>query len=84
MGLTTNDVSAGNQVEIWPDNWLSVSVFLSLGTQWRMSHSGISGLDYSVIPFVLRIHRVPRGDWPQLFDDLRVMESETLRASRQQ
>lgn len=35
-------------------------------------------LDYATIPFVLRMRRVPRAEWPDVFDALRVMETEAL------
>jgi hypothetical protein len=41
---------------------------------------GATGLDYNVIPVTLRLMRVPRADWPDMFDDLRVMESAALSA----
>lgn len=57
-------------------------MFNALGTQWRIGMGGATGLDYNAVPVVLRLQGVPRSDWPQLFDDLRVMEGAALQAMR--
>lgn len=40
---------------------------------------GPTGLDYGVLPAVLRMQAVPRAEWPDTFECLRVMEAEALR-----
>lgn len=55
-----------------------------MSTQWRMGPSGCYGLDYGVLPFVMRIHGVRAADRAAVFDDLRAMEVaalETMRAN---
>lgn len=51
---------------------------MSLLSQWRVGMSGPTGLDYSAIPTVLRLTCVPRAAWPDVFEDLRVMEDAAL------
>lgn len=63
---------------LWPENLLPFTVFLSCSTQWRMGFGGPTGLDYTVLPTVLRLRGIPRADWPDLFDDLRTLEAEAL------
>lgn len=46
-----------------------------MDTQWRMS----GGMDYSVLPVVMRMQSVPRSDWNDTFECLRVMEGEAIR-----
>lgn len=36
------------------------------------------GLNYQAAEAVLRLKRIARAEWPQLFDDLRVMEMAAL------
>jgi len=67
-----------DEFEIWPDNWLAVEVFISMGTQWRTGVSGATGLDYGVLRDVMALRRVPDDDQPELFDWLRLMEGEAL------
>jgi hypothetical protein len=66
-------------VEIWPDTLVAHNAFVALSTQWRTSYGGLVGLDYNAIPPVFRLIGIPRKEWPDLFEDLRVMEAETLR-----
>jgi hypothetical protein len=70
-------------VEVWPDNWLSVNTFAALSTQWRVGVSGPIGLDYTAIPDVMRMTGVPRAEWPEVFDCIRVMEVAALRKLRE-
>lgn len=73
--------------EVWADNWDTVRVFCSLGTQWRVA-AGMAGLvwlglDYATIPPVLRLMAIPRRDWPELFEGLRVMERSAAEVRNQ-
>lgn len=51
-------------------------------TQWNYSMAGPAGLRYEALPTIFRLRGVPREDWAGLFDQIRVMESEALRAMR--
>lgn len=41
-------------LEILPDNWPAVEVFVAMGTQWRRAGMGgvATGLDYAALPAV--------------------------------
>lgn len=69
----------GNEPGIWPEHVQAVEVFSALLTQWRMGSKGVIGLDYSAIPAVLEMKRIARGVWPELFDQIRVMENEAVK-----
>jgi hypothetical protein len=64
--------------EVWPDNWLSVVAFERMATQWRVHTGGPYGLDYAALPAVLQMVGIKRKQWPEVFDDIRVMESAAL------
>jgi hypothetical protein len=51
-------------------------------SQWRTGMAGATGLDYGVIPTVLRLVGIPRAEWPGCFEDLRVMEDAALHQMR--
>lgn len=70
-------------VDVWPDNWDVIGLFTSLNTQWRTGFGGATGLDYGVLPSVLRLRGVKRAVWPELFEDLRVLEAEALKTMRE-
>lgn len=78
LGLTLDDYTTEYQAEVWPDNALAVDVFVDLQTQWRVGQGGRYGLDYAAIPSVLEMLAVDRGEWPDLFRSLRIMESAAL------
>lgn len=61
-----------------PENEYPVRVFINMGTQWRTGANGATGLDYSALPFVMRVLKIPRQDWEEVFDGIRIMENAAL------
>ena len=80
-GLTLEEAS-GPPVEIWPDNVMAVNVFVAMSTQWRTSVSGATGLDYGVLPHVMRLVGVGVKDRTAVFDAIRLMEDAALEMMR--
>ena len=72
-----------DEFEIWPDNWLPVEVFISMGTQWRTGMAGPTGLDYGVLPDVMPLRGVPKAERAEVFDWIRMMEGEALDQMRE-
>lgn len=70
------------ECEVWPENEAIVGVFLALATQWRHGMDGITGLDYSAIWTPIRIRRVPRNNWRDLFAGIQVMERAVLEMTK--
>ncbi|CAG9177761.1 DUF1799 domain-containing protein [Cupriavidus pampae] len=75
--MTVSDVAPAD-VEVWPDNEKALDVFVQMSTQWRVGMNGPVGLDYSVLPFVMRMQRVPRSEHPEVFESVRVMEHAAM------
>lgn len=65
--------------EVWPDNQQALETFSAVLTQWRIGMGGPTGLDYAVLPVVMDLQDVAQADRAELFDSIRVMESEALR-----
>lgn len=63
-------------VEILPDVWPVFQVFQSMATQWRTGMSGVTGLDYNCLPWVMKLHGVE--DEVTALTDIRVMEAAAL------
>jgi hypothetical protein len=64
-------------LEIWPENWEAVEVFVAMATQWRHSSlGGVVGLDYVALNTVMGILAV--RDVKDVFYCVRIMESEAL------
>lgn len=76
FGLSPDDYD--ETFEVWPDNWPSFLVMESMGTQWRTGVGGATGLDYGVLPSVMRLVGIPAKDRPGVFQDVRVMEAEAI------
>ena len=62
--------------EVDPDNWEAVQMFLRCQTQWRTSMSGIVGLDYGAVAWLLKLYGAK--DQRALLEDLQVMECAVL------
>lgn len=83
-GLTADDYTdgapevGGETVEIWPCNVNAVNAFVAMGTQWRIGPAGAYGLDYAVLPHVLRLTLIPRPAWAEVFESIRVLEGAAL------
>lgn len=68
------------QIEIPPDEVEAVTLFLSLGTQWREGFGGPMGLDYQAIAATASMLGIEVKR--PLFLDLRAMEAAALTAWR--
>lgn len=53
---------------------------MALRTQWRISHGGATGLDYSVLPEVWRRTKTPPAERDDCFHALQILESAALAA----
>lgn len=74
-------------VEVWPENWEALGLFVRLQTQWNwiagMGGGGRTGLRYEVVyPLIDRAAKTPE-EWEALFADIQVMERAALNASMQ-
>lgn len=80
FGIPESALPPIDHLEIWPENWPIVEVFLAMDTQWHTG--GMSGrpigLRYSSLPVVLRALRVPSSEFPWVFAGLRTMERAAL------
>ena len=67
-----------NDFEVWEENWPVVEMFLRVQTQWRTTMSGILGLDYAAVAWLLKLYEVegPRA----LLEDLQIMEAAAMMA----
>lgn len=66
------------EIELRPDEAISVSLFMALGTQWqRHAMTGLRiGLDYAAIPPAAGMMNIDMT--PRRFADLRAMEAAAL------
>lgn len=78
----TVEEAGGNEVEVWPDNVRAIGVFVRMSTQWRVGMGGASGLDYSVLPAVMRLTGVPVEERADVFESVRILEEAALKTMR--
>jgi hypothetical protein len=74
---------APDDVKVWPDNWPAFVLFSRVQTQWRQSHNGPTGLDYSAVYPLLDRSASEQDDWDQMLDDIRTMELAALEQIRE-
>lgn len=77
-GLTPEEAEEGATVEVWPDNWRSVGLFIELMTQWRIGMRGPDGLDYSAVSALFELRSIRGARRWRMFDDIRMMEAAVL------
>ncbi len=82
VGVLPEDIAG--DAEVWPDNMEAALVFSELVTQWRYGMAGITGLDYTAIWTPIRIRRIPRDRWQDLFESVRTMERAVLEMKAEQ
>ena len=73
---------ATQPVEVWPDNAMSVNVFITMSTQWRVGMNGATGLDYNALPAVMKLIGVPKKLRTAVFDDIRTLEDSAMETIR--
>ncbi|MDR6394628.1 DUF1799 domain-containing protein [Herbaspirillum seropedicae] len=79
IGLKPSDFGPAALIQdVFPENMPAVDLFQTMDTQWRTGMGGVQGLDYGVLPSVLRLMEIPESQWKSLFSDLRVMEMAVL------
>ncbi|WP_159338056.1 DUF1799 domain-containing protein [Erwinia rhapontici] len=77
FGLSADDYTEEEQtVEVWPDCWAAFGVFRAMATQWRTGVGGITGLDYNVLPWLMKMEGI--DDEAAALNDVRIMERAAL------
>lgn len=69
-------------VDVWPENWLTVTLFCDMNTQWRTGMAGATGLDYNVLFRLMDEAGITGADWRETLDSIKTMEIEALEQMR--
>lgn len=77
---------APQDFELFEDNAYAVHVFQRMRTQWRTRgmDGQITGLDYAGFGMVARVCGVPPKQRVQVFEDMQLLELETLAITAEQ
>ena len=76
FGLVLPEQPRTDDFEVWEENWPVLDMFLRCQTQWRTTMSGVLGLDYAAVAWVLKLYEVE--DQRALLEDLQVMEAAAM------
>lgn len=69
----------GAEFGVFPCNWLAMRAFRALRRCWRFHPSGKAvGLDRAQIESTVSLMGVAREEWPELFEQLQVVEDEVM------
>jgi hypothetical protein len=77
FGLELPDLeSKAEHCEVWPEAWPAVDLFLKVQTQWRGGASGIIGLDYQAVRWLMELYEF--DDQRTMLEDLQVIEARVI------
>ena len=76
LGLVLPEQPRNDDFEVWEENWPVLEMFLRCQTQWRTTMSGLLGLDYGAVAWVLKLYEVE--DHRSMLEDLQVMEAAAM------
>jgi hypothetical protein len=73
-----------NEFGVWDENNQAFMLFQQCQTQWNVSMSGITGLNYPALHAVMIMTAIPAEKQPTLFEEIRFIESGFLSAISEQ
>ena len=77
FGLELPDLeSKAEHCGVWPEAWPAVDLFLKVQTQWRGGASGIIGLDYQAVRWLMELYEF--NDQRTMLEDLQVIEARVI------
>jgi hypothetical protein len=69
---------------VWDENVPAFILFQQCQTQWNVSMSGVTGLNYPALQSIMMMTAIPLEKQSLLFEDIRFIESGFLSATREQ
>ncbi len=76
LGIKTEKKEVDNNFYVLENNWQAVELFLRCQTQWRVSMSGIIGLDYTTVLEMIKLYGIE--DSVSMIEKLQVIEAGVL------
>ena len=83
FGLQVEWSAPPEHIDVFPDHWAPLLVAQAMATQWQASASGaLVGWRYESLPVVMDMLELKVDAKPDLFTDLRTLETEMLTLMR--
>ncbi len=76
LGIKREKKEVDNNFYVLENNWQAVELFLRCQTQWRVSMSGIIGLDYTTVLEMIKLYGIE--DSVSMIEKLQVIEAGVL------
>ena len=76
LGIKREKKEVENNFYVLENNWQAVELFLRCQTQWRVSMSGIIGLDYTTVLEMIKLYGIE--DSVSMIEKLQVIEAGVL------
>jgi len=76
FGLELPAAEGDEDCLVWPEAWPAVDLFLKVQTQWRGGASGIIGLDYTAVRWLMDLYAM--DDQRTMLEDLQVIEARVI------
>jgi hypothetical protein len=76
MGIEMPEPEKAEHYEVEPDAWPALQLFLMVQTQWRSGPSGLLGLDYNAVRWVMELQGITEP--LATLDDLQVIEARVV------
>ncbi len=64
--------------EVFQENWLAVTIFIDIQTQWRIDQGVIYGLDYNAIKWIFELKKEQIKKPLEILADLQVLEAKIV------
>ena len=64
--------------EVLKENWLSITIFIDIQTQWRIDQGVIYGLDYNAIRWIFDLKKEQIKKPLEILADLQVLEAKIV------
>ena len=76
MGIELPEPEQAEHYEVEPDAWPALQLFPMVQTQWRSGPSGLLGLDYNAVRWVMELQGITEP--LATLDDLQVIEARVV------
>ena len=61
-----------------PSNWLAMTIFVQIQTQWRIDQGVLIGLDYNALQWIFKLNKKQIKKPLEILADLQVLEAKIV------